>query len=405
MARRVASTGRILAPAALFLFVAAGCARQAQVAPATTAAGAPATGELGAVYVPPPGRWERRDPQALGVDPGRLAEAVRIAERGEADAMPRDLEAALTARLGQDPYGEIVGPMRPRGPAAGLIVKDGYIVAEWGDARRVDMTFSVTKSYLATLAGVALDRGLLRGLDERIGASVVPERFASEQNSPITWRMLLQQRSEWEGELWGKPDVADRRAGRDRALREPGSFWEYNDVRVNLAALALLHVWQRPLPEVLRERVMDPIGASPTWQWHGYRTSWTEVAGRRVQSVSGGGHWGGGLWISARDHARFGLLHLRRGLWGERRVLSRAWIDAATTPTAIRPVYGMMWWLNTDRGLYPSAPESSFFALGGGDNVIWVDPDHRLVAVLRWIGRSQTDAFIERVVAAVERDS
>ena len=100
-----------------------------------------------------------------------------------------------------------------------------------------------------------------------------------------------------------------------RTRNEPGSVYKYNDVRVNLLALAALHVWRRPLPQVLRELVMDPIGASNTWRWHGYENSWVNVDGVMVQSVSGGGHWGGGMFISARDQARFGLLTLRRGKW------------------------------------------------------------------------------------------
>ena len=98
-------------------------------------------------------------------------------------------------------------------------------------------------------------------------------------------------------------------------MHEPGTFYEYNDVRVNLLALAALHVWRRPLPQVLRELVMDPIGASNTWRWNGYENSWVTIDGLRMQSVSGGGHWGGGMFISSRDHARFGLLFLRGGTW------------------------------------------------------------------------------------------
>jgi CubicO group peptidase (beta-lactamase class C family) len=115
--------------------------------------------------------------------------------------------------------------------------------------------------------------------------------------------MLLNQTSEWEGVMWGKPDVADRRRGYNRSLEEPGTFWEYNDVRVNRLALSLLRVWNKPLPQVLKEEIMDPIGASDTWVWHGYRNSYVQLHGRAVQSVSGGSHWGGGLWASTRDRA------------------------------------------------------------------------------------------------------
>lgn len=359
-------------------------------------------------YFPGPGDdWERRAPADVGMDAELLQQAVTYAVDNET-SMPRDPRRYLQERFAGVPHQEIVGPTRERGDSNGLVLRHGYIVAEWGDTRRVDMTFSVTKSFLATTAGLALDRGLIADVHDRVAAYVETDHFGSRQNAPITWHHLLQQTSEWEGELWGKPDTADRRRGIDRRLHEPGSFWEYNDVRVNLTAYALLQVWRRPLPEVLDQLVMDPIGASDTWQWHGYRTSWTELDGERVQSVSGGGHWGGGMWIGSRDLARFGYLYLRRGLWDGRRVLSEAWIDAAIEPSDIQPQYGYMWWVNSDGTLLPSAPRSAFAALGGGDNMVYVDPEHDLVAVVRWLDRREgenvRDEFVGRLLAAIRPD-
>jgi CubicO group peptidase (beta-lactamase class C family) len=197
--------------------------------------------------------------------------------------------------------------------------------------------------------------------------------------------------------------VADRRRGKDRELAEPGTFWEYNDVRVNLAAYSLLRVHGRALPDVLRDRIMDPIGASDRWQWHGYRTSWVSVDGRPVQSVSGGGHWGGGMWINSRDQARFGYLFLRRGRWSGERLLSEEWVRLATTPSEVAPSYGYMWWLNTDRGIWADLPETSFAALGAGTNAIWIDPEDDLVVVVRWIDREKLGEFLTMVKSAVER--
>jgi CubicO group peptidase (beta-lactamase class C family) len=117
--------------------------------------------------------------------------------------------------------------------------------------------------------------------------------------------------------------------------------------------------------------------------------------------VSGGGHWGGGLWISSRDHARFGYLHLRRGRWAERQLLSEGWVDTATGPAAANPIYGCLWWLNTGRARFPSAPESSYFALGAGTNLLWIDPLHDLVVVVRWIDPTAADGFIGHVLGAV----
>ena len=97
---------------------------------------------------------------------------------------------------------------------------------------------------------------------------------------------------------------------------------------------------------------MDPINTSNTWQWHGYRNSWVTIDGLRMQSVSGGGYWGGGMWITARDLARLGYLTLRRGRWQDQQILSERWIEMATTPTAVQPTYGFMnWFLNTDKKL------------------------------------------------------
>jgi len=261
----------------------------------------------------------------------------------------------------------------------------------------------VAKSYLSSLAGLAFDRGLIKSLDEPVARTVSDGGYSSAHNAPITWRMHLTQTSEWEGELWTKSDRADRRAGYDRTLKAPGTFWEYNDVRVNRLALSLLRLWNQPLPDVLRKEIMDPIGASPTWEWHGYRTSMTEQDGKRVESVSGGGHWGGGLWASTRDHARYGLLLERRGRWKDRQLLSERWVALATTPTPIRPNYGFLWWLNTDRKLYPAAPATAFFALGSGGNVIYMDPEHDLVAVVRWMATDKIDGFLRQLLGALTR--
>lgn len=352
------------------------------------------------LYVPPHGTWATRPPEAVGLDRGRLDEAVAFALAHETP-WDRDLERQLGVQFGDMPDSELVGPVKPRGAPNGLVVRGGYLVAEWGDTHQVDMTFSVTKSYLSTMAGLALDRGLIRDLHDPVREYVRTGHFDSEHNRAITWHHLLRQTSEWDGTLWDKPVAHDRPGSLGRPLRAPGTFHEYNDVRVNLLAFALLHVWRRPLPEVFRELVADPIGCADTWQWHGYRNSWVEIDGRPMQSVSGGGHWGGGLWIHARDQARFGLLWLRRGRWGDRQLISERWIDLATAPGDIEPTYGYMWWVNPARRLYPSAPESAFAAHGAGANIIFIDPEHDLVVVARWLDPELKDALIARVLAAL----
>ena len=373
---------------------------------------------LDAQYVPPAGTWDRREPAQVGLDPAAVRDAIAFAIANESTGS-RDLLANHERTFGREPHGEAVGPFRERGDPSGVIVRNGYIVAEWGDPHRVDVTFSVTKSFLSTTVGLAFDRGLIRDLDDPVRGYMAPvvthpgqeviEPFESEQNRRVTWDHLLRQTSDWQGTLWGKPDWADRPRGdieewKTRPRNEPGTVYNYNDVRVNALALAALNVWREPLPEVLREHVMDPIGASNTWRWYGYDSSWIVLDGQAVQSVSGGAHWGGGMFISARDMARFGLLTLRRGRWGDRQILSERWIALATTPTPVQPTYGFMnFFLNTARRPLPSAPEQAFYHLGAGNNMIYVDPVNDLVIVMRWISSTRAaDGVVQRVLAGIQ---
>ena len=366
-------------------------------------------------YVPGAGDdWERVDPGSCGVDPVALDDAVTFAVEHESK-MDRDIAKALAGGHFSEPppLGDIIGPTAPRGDPSGLVIRGGRIVAEWGPTDRADMTFSVTKSYLSIMAGLAVDDGLIPDVRDPVGELVHDGGFDADQNRAATWEHFLQNTSEWEGTLFSKPDLVDRnrdlslppgtpsRKGTHRDLTEPGGFWEYNDVRVNRLSLSLLRVLKAPLPNVLKRRIMDPIGASDTWSWLGYINSWVEVDGQPMPSVSGGAHWGGGLLISARDHARVGLLMMRRGLWGDQRLLSETWIDACTTPCPLNPSYGYLWWLNGDGRHVPSAPRSSYFAMGVGSNVIWIDPTLDLVVILRWIDKPSLDGFASRLMKAI----
>jgi CubicO group peptidase (beta-lactamase class C family) len=422
------------------------CARALPLALAVLALSASATatataqrarGTTPAPYYPPANAWQHHTPEQAGLNAKAVADAVAIAVAAESTT-PRDLLENHRNSFGREPFGEAVGPFRsPRGGASGLIIKSGYIVAEWGEPDRVDQTYSVTKSFVTTTVGLAYDRKMIASLSDSVykymppvvalrgapGAvpALVPvpasatgaantntaetpapkgvafnafevlEPFESEHNRKITWEFLLRQTSEWQGTLWGKPDWADRPRGdieqwKTRPRPEPGTVYTYNDVRVNLMALASLMVWRRPLPQVLKEYVMDPIGASNSWRWYGYDNSWVVLDGQLVQSVAGGAHWGGGLIINSTDMARFGLLTLRKGKWGDKQILSEAWLALATSPGKANDAYGFAnFFLNTGKKAIPSAPASAFYHLGNGNNVIYVDREHDLVIVARWM--------------------
>ena len=172
---------------------------------------------------------------------------------------------------------------------------------------------------------------------------------------------------------------------------------------MNVLALAALQVLRRPLPEFLREEVMEPIGASSTWRWHGYENSWIDLDGRRVQSMTGGGHWGGGMFISARDLGRFGYLFLRNGKWKDRQIVSQKWIDMARSPGPANDGYGYMnWFLNSSaKPAFPSAPPTAVTFQGNGSNIIYIDWQNDLVVVVRWIRQNAFNEFIGKVLAAL----
>jgi CubicO group peptidase (beta-lactamase class C family) len=373
--------------------------------------------------------WQRRAPAASGIHPDLLKQAIDFAVTAETKA-PRDLVQNHYQTFGREPFGDAIGPIRERGDPTGIIIHRGGIVAEWGEPLRVDMTHSVTKSFLSSVVGIAVERGMIRSVDDAVRDYVAPIQlyappsianksdrldtpdlllpFESPHNRSITWDDLLRQTSDWEGTLWGKPDWADRPSDNPAEWRtlprnRPGTVYKYNDVRTNVLALAALNVWRRPLPQVLKEYIMDPIGASSTWRWFGYENSWIVLDGSPVQSVTGGGHWGGGMYINAYDMARFGYLTLRRGKWKDRQLLSEQWIDRARTPTGPEPIYGYMnWFLNTDRKRWPSAPATAFAHVGNGTNMVYVDPEHDLVAVVRWIDPEAIDGFLKRLLAAID---
>jgi CubicO group peptidase (beta-lactamase class C family) len=364
---------------------------------------------LGQRYFPPShGAWGKKEPKEFKINSKKLESAIDFAMENEYSGS-RDLRIAILKGFAHEPYHKILGPTKKRGGPAGLILKNGYQIASWGDIKRVDMTFSVTKSYLSTVAGLAVDQNLI-STKEKVSTTVWETTFDGSHNQQITWEHLLNQSSDWSGTLWGGHDWADRppKEGsiddwKNRDFYTPGTRFEYNDVRVNLLAYSLLQVWRKPLPQVLKEHIMDPIGASTTWRWFGYDNSWTDLDGHHVQSVSGGGHSGGGIFINALDHARFGLLFLNKGAWNGKQLISQDWIEKATASSPAQVNYGYMWWLNkkgTSR-FWEGVPENVFYAAGFGGNFIVIVPDEELVIVTRWLEPSQIGSFVKGVLDAL----
>ena len=292
-----------------------------------------------------------------------------------------DMATYLAAQVADESHREVLGPLLAGSGASGVVLLGEDVAAAWGDPMVPEMLFSATKSVLSLVAGVAYDRGLLvpeQAVVDRVNLPELAGRWGS-----VTWEHLLQQTSMWVGELWGKPSTVDAQSTRegDEALGgAPGSGWAYNDVRVNLLALALTRLLRQALPDVLREAVLAPLGVSETWSWHGYGET-TLLDGLPVPVVSGGAHWGGGVHMSAHDLARIGRLFLTGGDG----LISGDWIQRSWTPCAVKPSYGYLWWLNDTRTVWPSAPPTGRCARGnGGRHLLWVDPARDLVLASHW---------------------
>jgi len=356
-----------------------------------------------APYVPGTA-WEHKAPTELGFDPAALEQAVEYAKTHETE-FPKDFSTQ------EKIFGKRLGPLpKERGGTNGLVIRHGYIVATFGDVERIDPTYSAAKSYLSAVLGVMVRDKKISSVTDRVAASVKDGGYESLHNAQVTWEHHVRQTSEWEGSLWGKNHdfLGEAEFGqgqrKPRELKDPGEFYEYNDVRVNRFALSMLRIFKRPLPDVLKTEIMDPIGASSTWKWVAYDNSVADTDGKQMPSVSGGTRWGGGLWINSMDHARFGLLYLRQGKWGDRQILPSSWVADSVTAGAKNPDYGYLWWLNARGTMWPGTPKSSFAAVGFGSNTVWIDPEHDLVIVWRWHSGNGSE-FFRRVVEAIRHSA
>ncbi|MBL8179469.1 MAG: serine hydrolase [Bryobacterales bacterium] len=352
-----------------------------------------------AQYVPPPGPiWKK---STAGFDRKKLQVALAFARQNEGwwDF----------AKDQQRVFGKPLGPVPASRAAANMIIlRDGLLVAEFGDTNAADPIYSAAKSFLSLVCGLATDRGLIGKPQDPVRLTVKDGGYDSPHNAKVTWEHHLRQTSEWDGTLWNRRhDFIGREEfgsaeRKPRPLQEPGAYYEYNDVRVNRLSLSLLRLFQEPLGDVLRKHIMDPIGASSTWAWHGYRNSIVQIDGREIASVPGGTRWGGGIWMSTRDLARVGLLVMRNGDWNGRRILSEKWLSESIRSNDKGPDYGYLWWLNTQGKQWPGAPRSSFAAIGNGSNIVWIDREHRLVVVWRWFEGKATADFLKLLLDSIQ---
>ena len=365
--------------------------------------------QASAPYFPPAHQWATRMPGQVGLDAAALNDAIQFSIAHENQTF-RDLLLYAAITRTNEPFNTPIGPTTVRGPVSGLIVRNGYLVAEWGEPARVDMTFSVTKTFLTTWWGWRGRKGSSATLSDR-ARGYMPhgvDLFDAPHNQPITWDHLLRQTSDWQGTLWGKPDWADRPEGDsstwpNRKLYEPGTHYKYNDVRVNVMALALLHVASA---SPSRGAARGNHGAD--WRLVHLALARLRELVRRARRPPGA--VGCGRRSLGRRHAHQRVRHgaLRLSVSPQRQVEGsdsssqssgsnrRARPAPRTLNTATRT--GI---LNTARKpLARNARVERHFS-GDGPNIIYIDWENDLVVVVRWMRNHALNEFLGKVIGAL----
>ncbi|WP_438432888.1 serine hydrolase domain-containing protein [Gorillibacterium sp. sgz500922] len=273
-----------------------------------------------------------------------------------------------------------------------LVVSRGEELFQWSDRRRdtVKAVYSITKSVLSALVGIALDRGLLTGVDQPL-AAFFPEWAEGEpQREAVTLEHLLTMTAgfDWPDfdkpywEMKRQPDWAAYVLNRSFA-QEPGHAFAYNSGGSHLLAAVLTRVVDGDLLEFAREALFAPLGIHPP--------AWRENGGIR--------EGGAGLFLSAAELARFGRLYLQEGEWEGKRLISAEWVresicvrhkGLALYEPPIYASYGYHWWVS------PSEQNGLcdyYFAFGYGGQYLFVVPKLHLTAVVRKSLKGRSDAI------------
>ena len=307
-----------------------------------------------APYFPTAEEWETVAPTDAGADPAKLESALAFAEKHKSKGV--------------------------------VILWRGRIVAErywrrWSE-ERPHAAYSVTKSVISTLVGIAIAERKIEGPEQSV-AHFLPEWKGKEEYEAITVGHLLSMTGGLEG--GGRTFRRGLRARDERAFatglpveHPPGTRWEYHNSAYRLLFSVLEAATGTPPPEYLSEKLLTPLGMTRTrlgTKWFA-RDQYTYMT------------------TTARDAARFGLLVLRNGEWQGKQCVPKEWLARATAPIHpdVNPSYGYLWWLNGGGHhflplrprkkvgpIFPGCPEDAFAALGKDDQKIYVVPSLDLV--------------------------
>jgi len=288
------------------------------------------------------------------------------------------------------------------GPWAIVIVRKGYLVAEWFGVPAMPATtfdvWSATKSATGIAFGMMLNDSRNHKLPGNVAIDLesaaydfIPEgRLLSDpRKENIKLKHLLSMTSGIPGEDHGVLGIAvalgrgeyEFALGREpnrfgisaaKMTADPGQIWDYSDAGFAHLSLIFAHVTGREIGDYMRERVFQPIGIQNFgWDLQG-----------------GAGHIGphtnahSGLRLSARDFARLGYLMAHHGVWQGKQIVPDWWIELATRSSQdLNRRYGYTFWVNTAGTQWPAAPKDAFAFQGYGSNRCFVVPSLDLVVV------------------------
>ncbi|HTR83050.1 MAG TPA: serine hydrolase [Reyranella sp.] len=243
------------------------------------------------------------------------------------------------------------------------------------DADKLHDTKSVTKSVASLAFGIAVDRGLI-GIDDPL-AKYFPD--SPDLGLRVSHLLTMSLGLKWveATPATGDDDNDEARMHRARdparyvlslpVTDPPGQKFFYNTGALTLLSVLVREATGRPLDEFAKEVLFEPLGIT-AWEWTRYR---------------GDSDAGGGLRLRPRDMMKIGQLVLAGGSWNGRRIVSKAWIDASTTPkleASSGYKYGYLWWLG--RSPYNGRELAVIAALGRGGQSIRIVPGLDLVVVV-----------------------
>ncbi|MHA1908045.1 MAG: serine hydrolase domain-containing protein [Candidatus Thorarchaeota archaeon] len=266
-----------------------------------------------------------------------------------------------------------------------FIVKDGYVVFEeylsdYYPATRTHLLHSVTKSFTSTLIGIALQQGLLSGINETILDFFSDYEVANPdpRKERMTIEDILTMTAGFDWDEWST-SYDDAEANTllqmayaqdciqfvlDRPMAyEPGEHWTYNGGGTNLLGAIIPEISGRTTLQFARQHLFVPLGIMSS-TWYMMNGGWYNCHG--------------GLKLATQDIAKLGFLYLNNGNWNGTQILSEEFVTNATTPIDLRPYenepeygYGWQWWTRSDLGIY--------FAWGRHGQKILVSPEHDMV--------------------------